>query len=83
MKKTYCDICGKEIENVKRVVIDDIYLEDVCEECTKILRYCMTMITKCKWKPDFHEVRNSDDMRTRDAADRTLYKLEQLLGKIK
>lgn len=87
MKVTHCDICGKEIKSNspmidiwdKRLFIDmdDNPIEDVCEECFKTIYCCINMMKETKWKPDFHEVLESDSVWTRDIAGYKLCDLEE------
>ena len=87
MKKIHCDICGKEIKSDNPINKiwdselfidkDDDYIEDVCEECFKTIICCINMMKYTKWKPDFHEVLNSNSIWTRDMAGYTLCDLEK------
>ena len=91
MKKIFCDICGKEIvnsnktwkqelvanENNKRVSYNESLI-DVCEYCATIIHCCTFMMKKCGWKPDFHEVLESDSVFEREKAGYELSKLEDL-----
>ena len=87
MKKTYCDICGKEVNNSIQFLdasnkfffsdTDDEPIGDVCGECYKIICCCINMMKETKWKPDFHEVLKSDDIWKRDIAGYKLCDLEK------
>lgn len=78
MKKIHCDICGKEIKSDSPMNkiwdselffdTDEEYIEDVCEECFKVMLCCINMMKKTKWRPDFHEVLEVDDIWKRDVA---------------
>lgn len=73
MKKTYCNICRKEIprqnetwqytlsanEENKRVSFDS-QIEEICECCASILHCCVSMM-KHDWKPDYHELYEQKD----------------------
>lgn len=86
MKKIHCDICGKEIKSDNpinkiwdsKLFIDKDkdYIEDVCEECFKTILCCINMMKETKWRPDFHEVLESDDVWERDKAGYVLSELE-------
>lgn len=87
MKVVHCDICGKEIKKPSEVEIwnkdvftdmDDNPIEDVCEECFKMIYCCVNMMKETKWKPDFHEVLESGSIMSRDIAG---YKLSDLEDK--
>lgn len=90
MRKIHCDICGKEIKNSSPIVdvwnkdtfidMDDNFIEDVCEECFKIIYCCINMMKETGWKPDFHEVLESDNVWTRDIAGYKLSDLEDKTG---
>ena len=87
MKKIHCDICGKEVKSdspITKIWHGDLFIdldgnpiEDVCEECFKMIYCCINMMKKVKWKPDFHEVLKSDNVWTRDVAGYTLCDLEE------
>ena len=87
MKKIHCDICGKEIKSDNPINKiwdselfidkDEDYIEDVCEECFKIMLCCINMMKYAKWKPDFHEVLESGDVWKRDIAGYTLSDIEE------
>lgn len=85
MKVIHCDICGKEIKKLPEVDIwnkdvftdmNDKPIEDVCEECFKMIYCCVNMMKQTGWRPDFHEVLKSDSVCTRDRADYILCDLE-------
>ena len=86
MKKIHCDICGKEVKSDSPIVdiwnknvfidTDDNPIEDVCEECFKMIYCCINMMKKTGWKPDFHEKLESDSVWERDMAAYALEKLE-------
>ena len=88
MKVIHCDICGKEIKSNSPIVdiwnkdvfidMDDNPIEDVCEECFKIICCCINMMKETKWKPDFHEVLESGSAWNREKAG---YKLSDLEDK--
>ena len=90
MKKIYCDICGKEIKNNNSITdflnrnsfyrFDDEPIDDMCEECFKIIYCCIKMMKETGWKPDFHEVLESDSAWTREKADYKLSDLEDKTG---
>lgn len=90
MKVIHCDICGKEVKSDspivdiwdKRVFIDtdDKYIEDVCEECFKMIYCCINMMKKTGWRPDFHEKLNSESIWESDMAAYALEKLEDKTG---
>lgn len=92
MKKTYCDVCGKEIgiginngksiESFKNIYygFDDEPIADMCEECYMTIYCCLRMMKKTKWKPDFHKVLRSDDAGTREIADWELSDLKSKTG---
>ena len=56
MKKIHCDICGKEIKSDSPMNkiwdselffdTDEEYIEDVCEECFKVMLCCINMMKK-------------------------------------
>lgn len=87
MKKIHCDICGKEIKSDNTINkiwnselfidTDDDYIEDVCEECFKVILCCINMMKETKWRPDFHEVLKQDDIWKRDVAGYALYDIEK------
>ena len=87
MKIIHCDICGKEVKSNSPIVdvwdkkvfidMDDNPIEDVCEECFKILYCCINMMKETRWRPDFHEVLKSDNVWERDKAGYTLSDLEK------
>lgn len=93
MKKVFCDICGKEIiksnetwthelkanETNKRVSYDE-RIEDICESCATIIHCCVSMMKKCNWQPDFHEVLESDNIWESDKAGYVLSDLEEHTG---
>ena len=66
MRIVKCDICGKEIKSDSPIVdfwkkdlfpdINDNPIEDVCEECYKMIYCCINMMKETEWRPDFHEV---------------------------
>ena len=90
MKVIHCDICGKEIKSDSPIAkiwdgelfydMNDNPIEDVCDECFKIIYCCINMIKETEWKPDFHEKLNSDSVWDRDAAGYALSKLEDKTG---
>ena len=90
MKKTYCDICGKEAKSSMQMLdafdkfffsdMHDDPIEDVCEECYKMIYCCINMMKETKWRPDFHEVLESDSIHTRDMAGYRLSELEDKTG---
>ena len=87
MKKIHCDICGKEIKSDNPmnkiwnselfIDTDDDYIEDVCEECFKVILCCINMMKATKWRPDFHEVLKSESLWDREVAEYKLYDLEK------
>lgn len=87
MKKIHCDICGKEIKSDNPmnkiwnselfIDTDDDYIEDVCEECFKVILCCINMMKETKWRPDFHEVLKSESLWDREVAEYKLYDLEK------
>ena len=89
MKVVHCDICGKEI---KKLPLADIWnkdvftdthnnpIEDVCEECYKMIYCCVNMMKETGWRPDFHEVLESDNVWTREKSSNKLYDLEKKTG---
>lgn len=91
MKRTFCDICGKEIvkpnETWKyklvsntdntRLSFDEV-LEDVCEECATVIHCCVRMMKECKWKPDFHEALKSDNIVIRHISEYMVSEFENL-----
>lgn len=90
MKVIHCDICGKEIKSSSPIVniwnknvfidMDDNPIEDVCEECFKMVYCCINMMKETGWRPDFHEVLKSDSIWTREKADYKLCDLENKTG---
>ena len=88
MKVIHCDICGKKVESDSPIVdvwdkrlfidMDGKPIEDVCEECFKIIYCCINMMKETKWKPDFHEVLRSDDAWTREISGYKLCELEDV-----
>lgn len=90
MKKIHCDICGKEIKSHSPMNkiwdselfmdLDDCYIEDVCEDCFRVILCCINMMKETKWKPDFHEVLESESIWDRDVAGYKLYDLEKKFG---
>lgn len=87
MKIVRCDICGKEIKKLPVTEIwnkdvftdmDDNPIEDVCEECFKMIYCCVNMMKETGWKPDFHEVLESGSIWNQEKAG---YRLEDLQGK--
>lgn len=86
MKKTFCDICGKEVKELDTVMyawpkdvfydLNDYPIEDICPECFKMLCCCAVMMKETGWKPDFHEKLNSDSIWDQDHAAYTLSKLQ-------
>ena len=90
MKVIHCDICGKEIKSDHPVTdiwnknvfidMDRNPIEDVCEECFKIIHCCINMMKETKWKPDFHEVLKSDSLWTRELAGYKLSDLEDAMN---
>ncbi len=93
MKIIHCDICGKEVKSHDPIVdIADIwnknlfmdinhrYIEDVCDECYKYIHCCINMMKETKWRPDFHEVLESDNLWDREVAGNKLYDLEKQTG---
>lgn len=87
MKKIHCDICGKEIKSDSPINkiwdselfinTDDEYIEDVCEECFKVIISCINMMKYAKWRPDFHEVLKQDDIWKSDIAGYALCDIEK------
>jgi hypothetical protein len=87
MKIIHCDICGKEVKSNSPIVdvwdkkvfidMDNDPIEDICEECFKILFCCINMMKETRWRPDFHEVLESNDVWKRDKAGYTLCDLEK------
>jgi hypothetical protein len=85
MKVIRCDICGREIKSDNPVTsiwnknvfidMDSNPIEDVCEECFKIIHCCINMMKETKWKSDFHEVLESGSIWDRERAG---YKLSDL-----
>lgn len=90
MKVIHCDICGKEIKSNslivdiwdKRMFIDmeDNPIEDVCEECFKMIYCCINMMKKTGWRPDFHEKLDSESILESDMAGYALEDLEKKTG---
>ena len=89
MKAIYCDICGKKIDKYHTVDTwnKDMFadmsaypIEDVCEECFKIIYCCVNMMKETKWKPNFHEVLKSENAFSRDVAGHILSNLEEKTG---
>lgn len=90
MKKIYCDVCGKEIQNHENVWIlglnptkdsgFDMTQNDVCKDCSAIIYNCVSMMKETGWKPDFHEKLNSNDSFESDRADYVLYEIERQTG---
>ena len=89
MKVVHCDICRKEIKKPSEVEIwnkdvftdmNDNPIEDVCEECFKMIYCCVNMMKETKWKPDFHEVLESESIMNRDIAGYRLSDLEDKTG---
>lgn len=90
MKVIHCDICGKSIKSnspMTRIWNRDVFIdtddnpiEDVCEECFKMIHCCINMMKETKWKPDFHEVTESGSVWDREVAENTVYKLEGQTG---
>ena len=88
MKVIHCDICGKEIKSDslivdvwdKRLFIDTDQkpIEDVCEDCFKMIFCCVNMMKRTGWRPDFHEKLNSESIWESDTAAYTLEKLEEM-----
>lgn len=88
MKKILCDICGKEIKSDNPVV--DIWnknvfmdmfgdpIEDVCDECYKMIYCCINMMKEVGWKPDFHEKLKSESVFDSDKAGFILEELEDI-----
>lgn len=85
MKKTYCDICGKEIIGHNPVDfgstdlfydLDERMIADVCRECFGTVFACINMMKKSAWKPDFHEVLESEDIGTRMHAEYAVCEIE-------
>lgn len=86
MKVIHCDICGKEIKSDSpmtriwnRDVFIDLYdnpIEDVCEECFKMIYCCINMMKETGWRPNFHEVLESGSMMDREIAGYRLSDLE-------
>lgn len=78
MKVIHCDICGKEIKSDNLLTkiwddelfinTDDEYIEDICDECFKTILCCINMMKYTKWKPDFHEVLETDSVWKNDVA---------------
>ena len=87
MKKIHCDICGKEIKSDSPmnkiwdsklfINTNDGYIEDVCEDCFRVIISCINMMKETKWRPDFHEVLESDNIWKRDMAGIALYDIEK------
>lgn len=90
MKKSYCDICGKEIKELEPALLfwkkdmfcdlDDNWIEDICQECFWTLYYCVNMMKKTGWRPDFHEKLNSESIWESDIAGYTLSELKDKTG---
>lgn len=90
MKKIYCDICGQEIKDHKKVVdfgstdlfydLDEHRIDDVCRECYSTIDYCINMMKRVDWRPDFHEKLNSESIWDSDRAGYTLSELEDKTG---
>ena len=89
MKVIHCDICGREIKKPATADIwnTDLFtdmnerpIEDVCEECFKTIYCCVNMMKETKWKPDFHEVLESDSVWNREIAGFRLCELEDKTG---
>lgn len=71
MRKTFCDICGKEVKKQNeawkyelqaqygnsRVSYNEKLME-VCEKCATIL-HCVTSVMREGYQPDFHELKGS------------------------
>ncbi len=90
MKKSFCDVCGKEIEEIepallfwkKDVFVDlnDNWIEDICPDCFWTLYCCLNMMKETGWRPDFHEKLESESYWDRDIAGYTLSKLNDKTG---
>ena len=90
MKKIHCDICGKEIKSDSPITkiwdsnlfidIDDDYIEDVCEECFKMICCCINMMKETGWRPDFHEKLYSVSIWESDKAKFRLHDLQEKFG---
>lgn len=90
MRVIHCDICKKEIKSdspINKIWDSELFIdkdnnniEDVCEECFKIIYCCINMMKETKWKPDFHEVLKSGDLWTRDISGYVLSDLEDMTG---
>lgn len=86
MKVIHCDICGKEVKSdspITRIWDRDVFIdmydnpiEDVCEECFKMIYCCINMMKETGWRPDFHEVLESNNAWTREKAGNKLYDLK-------
>lgn len=93
MKKTFCDICEKEIGRKEDWCFGlhppieykslDISMDDICEECAITIYQCVMMMKECSWKPDFHEALNSESVWTRDIAGHVLHEIEEEIDKAK
>lgn len=90
MKVIHCDICGKEIKSDKFVGdiwntnmfvdMDNDPIEDVCEECFKMIYCCVSMMKATGWRPDFHEKLNSESIWESDIAGYKLADLQEKTG---
>lgn len=89
MKKTYCDICGKEIvksnetwnyglnasKGNSRVGFNE-NIEEVCEKCATIIHCCVSMMKEVGWEPAFREKLESTNAYESDRAGYVLLDLE-------
>lgn len=89
MKVIHCDICGKEIKKLPEAEIwnknvftdmDDDPIEDVCEECFKMIYCCVNMMKETGWRPDFHEKLNSESIWESDKAGYVMSDLQSKTG---
>ena len=90
MKVIHCDICGKEIKSDSPLTKiwdselfidrDHEYIEDVCEDCFKMILCCINMMKETGWRPDFHEKLNSENIWESDKAGYVLSDLEEKFG---
>lgn len=90
MKVIHCDICGKEVKSdspINKIWDDELFIntddepiEDVCEECFKTILCCINMMKYTKWKPDFHEVLNQDNVWKSDVAGYALSDIKEKFG---
>lgn len=90
MKVIHCDICGKEIKSDSPMTriwnrdvfidMDDNPIEDVCEECFKMIFCCINMMKETGWKPDFHEKLKSESIWESDKAGYVMSDLQEKTG---